>query len=264
MSLSARLSFALQLNRLAEAQILPRFRKVAVHTKDDGTVVTEADREAERAMRMLIGERYPDDAILGEEWGVSGPERARHRWILDPVDGTEDFVQRVPTFGTIIALHYRGEPVVGVIDVPMLDARVHAAFGLGAFRGTDRLRLADLDPATPPTAVRIMTSLRANFIRHRDDGALFDAVTRAYPNHRIYRSCYTHLCAATGQADAAIDASNPIWDIAAARILVEEAGGLFHVALDYLRGEDRIFTTVFGRPTVVRHLAALLESAGAR
>jgi len=234
-----------------------------VKRKPDGSFVTSADLHVEKQLRGMIERAFPDHGILGEEYGAHQPA-ADFQWILDPVDGTEDFVQRVPTFGTIIALHYRGEPVVGVIDVPMLDARVHAAFGLGAFRGTDRLRLADLDPATPPTAVRIMTSLRANFIRHRDDGALFDAVTRAYPNHRIYRSCYTHLCAATGQADAAIDASNPIWDIAAARILVEEAGGLFHVALDYLRGEDRIFTTVFGRPTVVRHLAALLESAGAR
>jgi fructose-1,6-bisphosphatase/inositol monophosphatase family enzyme len=142
---------------------------------------------------------------------------------------------------------------------------VHAAFGLGAFRGAERLRLADLDPATPPTAVRIMTSARSNFIRHRDDGALFDAITRAYPNHRIYRSCYTHLCAATGQADGAVDAGNPIWDIAAARILVEEAGGRFHVVQDYQSGSERIFTTVFGRPTVVQRLAALLDgAAGAR
>jgi histidinol-phosphatase len=173
------------------------------------------------------------------------------------VDGTEEFVHRIPTFGTVIALHYRGEPLVGVIDIPMLDARVHAAFGLGAFSGDQRLQLIDLDPATPPKAVRVMLSARANFMRHRDDGALFDAVTRAYPNHRIYRSCYTHLCAATGQADAVLDIGNPIWDMAATRILVEEAGGAFQVVQDYMSGPERIFGTVFGRAAVVERLAVL-------
>lgn len=157
---------------------------------------------------------FPDHGIVGEEYDPR-LRGADFQWIFDPVDGTEEFVHRIPTFGTVIALHYRGEPLVGVIDIPMLDARVHAAFGLGAFSGDQRLQLIDLDPATPPKAVRVMLSARANFMRHRDDGALFDAVRRAYPNHRIYRSCYTHLCAATGQADAVLDIGNPIWDIAA-------------------------------------------------
>lgn len=229
----------------------------AVKRKPDGSYVTDADLAVERHLRALTERAFPAHGIVGEEFGA-GPGDAEFRWIFDPVDGTEEFVQRIPLFGTIIALHFRGEPVVGVIDIPMLEDRVHATFGLGAFRGRERLKLADLEPATPDAQVRIMLSARENFLRARNGGALFDAVTSAYPNHRIYRSCYTHLCAATGQADATIDAGNPIWDIAAARILVEEAGGAFRIVEEAVRGQERIYTSVFGRPAVVARLAALL------
>lgn len=225
-----------------------------VKKKPDGSYVTSADLDVERRLREMIERAFPDHGIVGEEYPPRLPE-APFQWILDPVDGTEEFVQRIPTFVTVIALHYRGEPVAGVIDAPMLEDRAHAAFGLGAFRGAERLRLTDLDPATPAKAVRLMLSARANFVRHRDDGAVFEAITRAFPNHRIYRSSYTHLCAATGQADAMVDVGNAIWDIAAARVLVEEAGGAFRTVQDYTVGRERIFSTVFGRPSVVERLA---------
>jgi len=86
--------------------------------------------------------------------------------------------------------------------------------------------------------------------------ALADEALRAFPNHRIYRSSYTHLCAAAGQVDAMVDVGNVIWDIAAARILVEEAGGACRVVQDYASGPERIISLVFGRPSVVERLAA--------
>lgn len=231
-------------------------RGIEIKKKPDGSYVTSADLDVETRLRELIERAFPDHGILGEEYEPRLPG-ADFQWILDPVDGTEELVHRLRTFATVIALHYRGEPVVGVIDVPMVEERVHAAFGLGAFRGDARLRLTDLDPATPAKAVRVMLSARVNFVAHRDDGALFEAITRAYPNHRIYRSAYTHLCAATGQADATVDVGNVIWDIAAARILVEEAGGRYRIVQDYVSGPDRITSIVFGRPSVVERLAAL-------
>lgn len=230
-----------------------------VKRKPDGSYVTDADLAVERHLRALTVRAFPAHGIVGEEFGAGGGDQ-EFRWIFDPVDGTEEFVQRIPLFGTIIGLHFRGEPVVGVIDIPMLEDRVHAALGLGAFRGRERLRLADLDPATPDAHVRVMLSARANFLRARDGSALFDAVTHAYPNHRIYRSCYTHLCAATGQSDATLDIGNPIWDIAAARILVEEAGGAFQIVEEAVCGQERIYNSVFGRPAVVARLATLLAA----
>jgi fructose-1,6-bisphosphatase/inositol monophosphatase family enzyme len=235
-----------------------------VKTKPDGSPVTSADLAVETELRAMTSAAFPEHGLVGEEFPPHRPD-ADFRWIFDPVDGTEDFVHRVPTFGSIVALHFRGEPVVGVVDIPMLEDRVHAAYGLGAFRGAglggERLRLADLDPATPPMVVRVMSSAPANFVRRRDDRARFEAIARAYPNLRIYRSCYMHLCAATGQADATVDYGNPIWDIAAARILVEEAGGAFRIVDCYEHGGERIYNTVFGRPTIVERIAAIMLAA---
>jgi len=235
-----------------------------VKAKDDGSPVTSADLAVEARLRALTLAAFPDHGQLGEEFPPHKPE-AEFRWVFDPVDGTEDFVHRVPTFGSIIGLFYRGEPVVGVIEIPMLEERVHAAYGLGAFRdsviaGNQRLRLADFDTKTPAMAVRVMSSARANYVRRREDGARFDALAREYPNLRIYRSCYMHLCAATGQTDATVDYGNPLWDIAAARIVVEEAGGAFAVVDSYDLDGERMYNTVFGRPALVAKIAKLLRA----
>jgi fructose-1,6-bisphosphatase/inositol monophosphatase family enzyme len=110
--------------RLADEarQILRAQQKGAfdVKTKDDGSPVTSADLAVEARLRALTLAAFPDHGQLGEEFPPHKPE-AEFRWVFDPVDGTEDFVHRVPTFGSIIGLFYRGEPVVGVIEVPMLE-----------------------------------------------------------------------------------------------------------------------------------------------
>lgn len=233
-------------------------------SKDDGSPVTSADLAVEARLRALTLAAFPEHGQLGEEFPPHKPG-AEFRWVFDPIDGTEDFIHRVPTFGSLVGLFFRGEPLVGVIEIPMLEERVHAAYGFGAFRdsltvGNERLHLADFDPKTPAMAVRVMTSARANYIRRREDGARFDALARAYPNLRIYRSCYMHLCAATGQADAAVDYGNPLWDIAAARIVVEEAGGAFRVVDSYEFEGERMYNTVFGRPALVARIARLLRA----
>jgi fructose-1,6-bisphosphatase/inositol monophosphatase family enzyme len=235
-----------------------------VKTKDDGSPVTSADLAVEARLRALTLAAFPEHGQLGEEFPPHRPE-AEFRWVFDPVDGTEDFVHRVPTFGCIIGLFFRGEPVVGVIEIPMLEEPVSAAYGLGAFRdsltvGNQRLRLDDFDPKTPVMAIRVMSSARANYVRRREDGKRFDALAHEYPNLRIYRSCYMHLCAATGQADATVDYGNPLWDIAAARIVVEEAGGAFSVVDTYELDGERMYNTVFGRPALVAKIARLLRA----
>ena len=175
---------------------------------------------------------------------------------MDPIDGTEDFVQHLPTFGSILALHYRGEPVVGVIDHPVLDMRVSAAFGRGAHYNGRRVTLTDLDPSAIDGTERVMLPARANFIKHRDDGRLFDAVARAHPNHRIFRSCFTHTCAVLGMADATIDYGNPLWDFAASRILIEEAGGKFIVVREWdAPSFGRVYGSIMGKPALVDRLA---------
>jgi fructose-1,6-bisphosphatase/inositol monophosphatase family enzyme len=226
-----------------------------VKRKPDRSFVTSADLRVEERLRELIGKNFPDHGIIGEEYPPTRPE-ATFQWIMDPIDGTEDFVQRMPAFGSILALHYRGEPVVGVIDHPVLNIRVSAALGLGTHKNGERITLADLDPGTIDGTERVMLPARANFTKHRDDGQLFDAVARAHPNHRIYRTCFSHTCAILGQADAAIDYGNPIWDLAASRILIEEAGGKFlNVRAWDVPSVGRVYGSIMGKPALADRLA---------
>jgi len=130
-----------------------------------------------------------------------------------------------------------------------------AAYGLGARYNGRRVTLTDLDPAAIDGTERVMLSARANFVKYRDDGRLFDALTRAHPNHRIYRSCFAHTCAVTGQADATVEYGDPIWDFAATRILVEEAGGKFSVVRTWnVPSLGWVYGSVFGKPTLVDRL----------
>jgi histidinol-phosphatase len=230
-----------------------------VERKRDGSFVTDTDLEVEDRLRALITKQYPDHGILGEEFPPTRAS-ARFQWILDPIDGTEDYVHRVPTFGSILALHYDGVPLVGVVDHPLLDLRCHAAYDRGTYRNTERVTIADIAPDTPPEQVRVVLSARANFIRYRDEGAYFDALTRAYPNHRIYRSCYGHALVATGAVDAMVDYHDAPWDLAASRILVEEAGGIYRIVRQFVVEGVPICSAVFGKRTVVERLCTVLDA----
>jgi myo-inositol-1(or 4)-monophosphatase len=114
---------------VAGAVVRPFFRAdVAIDPKSDRSPVTIADRTAEKAMRAVLSERFPDHGVLGEEFGLERPE-ARLRWVLDPIDGTRAFVSGRPTFGTLIALLDGETPIVGVIDQPVLHERWVGAVG---------------------------------------------------------------------------------------------------------------------------------------
>src|SRR3989441_10990053 len=134
---AAAVEMADEARRIVESAIERGFE---VETKPDASLVTDIDHAVERRLRELIGRGAPAHGVLGEESPPTHPESA-FQWILDPIDGTEEFVHGVPTFGTMLALHHRGVPLVGVIDHPALDLRVHAAVGLGAYRNGRPIRL---------------------------------------------------------------------------------------------------------------------------
>ena len=230
-----------------------------VKRKADKSFVTSADLRVEEYLRELIRRHFPDHGVIGEEFPPTNPGAA-FQWILDPIDGTEDFVQHVPTFGSILALHYRGAPLVGVIDHPALSLCVSAALGLGMHKNGEHMILTDLDSAAIDGGERVMLPARANFIKYRDDGALFDAAVRAHPNHRIYRSCYAHSLAVIGAADATVDYANAIWDFAASRILIEEAGGKFMIVREWdAPAAGRVYGSIMGKPSVVDRLARIFN-----
>jgi histidinol-phosphatase len=224
------LAFALELAREAESEILPRFRRTAVERKGDGTVVTAADREAEHAMRARIAARFPEDAVLGEEHGRSGPENARRLWVLDPIDGTVWFTLGVPTFGTLIGVLEEREPVAGVIHFPALGETVYAALGQGC-----HWRLGE----GAPQRVRVEPPVRlgdasvsaggpqgSDILPAPDASVNLTALVRAAGYFRFVGDCLQHALVCQGRLHAALDTVMKPWDIAALVPCVREAGGV--------------------------------------
>ena len=235
-------------------------RGVDVHVKPDQSLVTNADVAAERAFRERVEQDFPGMGVLGEEFGHTRADSA-WQWVIDPVDGTADFAHGLPIWGSIIGLFFHGEPVAGVIDHPDLDMRVHAAFGLGAYRNGERLSLSDFDPALDHGKARIGIPSRSNFVKRSADGAVFDALASAYPDFRVFRSCLTHTYAATGQLDAALEWDVNLWDLAATQIVIEEAGGRYLRLRERMHpGTGMLYCAVFGRPALADRISALLAA----
>jgi fructose-1,6-bisphosphatase/inositol monophosphatase family enzyme len=230
-----------------------------VEKKSDASFLTSVDLAVEKQLRRTIVEQFPEHGIVGEEFPPHLPSAA-YQWIMDPIDGTEDFAQGIPTFGTILALYYHGHPLIGVLDHPLLDVRVWAAYGRGTHYNGRRIRLAELPAAATDGSERVMLGARANFIRYRDDGRRFDAVVHAHPNVRIYRTCFAHACVAGGRADAMVDYHVRQWDIAATRILVEEAGGRYEALQEFATPDGgKVYSAAFGKPALVERLAVMLR-----
>jgi len=266
--LSADLDLAFDLVRIAEEEILPRFRTVSVAQKPDGTEVTEADREAERAMRKHLRAERPEHAVLGEEFGEGGPDDARYQWVLDPVDGTAGFTVGVPLFGTLVGLLDEGTPVAGVIHFPALDETVYAAAGEGCWFRTAHETHAvsvnaveSLDNATVST-----TALHSSDVMAPPDQTpyrLTDLVRRA-GKFRFITDCLQHALVARGRTHAAVDTLMHPWDVAALVPCVREAGGVAR-PLDP-NAEDVVFggsLVTASTESLLRDVRTLLQPSGA-
>lgn len=229
-NVSSELDLALALAETAESEILPRFRTVASIQKPDGTEVTEADREAERAMRDHLADARPDHSVLGEEFGTTGPEDARYQWILDPVDGTAGFTIGVPLFGTLVALLEDGEPVVGVIHFPAISETVYAARGEGCtFRSDGDEMDVQVDPVSSiPEATITTTALHSSDVSATDDQTPYrmTELVRRAGKFRFVTDCLQHSLVARGRTHAAVDTIMHPWDVAALVPCVREAGGV--------------------------------------
>lgn len=193
--------------------------KLDVIRKGDESPVTQADREAEAAMRRLLAREVPDHGIIGEEHGSERTD-ADYVWVLDPLDGTRAFVIGKPTFGTLIALVHKGRPVLGVIDMPMLDERwVGAAGHRTTWNGE-------------PVATRACTRLADAWINtttpemfHGPQAAAFERVRAASAGCNYGGDCYGYGLVASGFVDLTIEASMQPYDIMALVPVVEGAGG---------------------------------------
>jgi histidinol phosphatase-like enzyme (inositol monophosphatase family) len=190
--------------------------------KSDGSPVSVADINAERAAREWIERRFPDDGILGEELPLSKPD-ARRRWILDPIDGTFTFLQSVPLWGTLVAVAEGESVIAGAAYFPALNEIIFAAPGQGCWWNGSRARVSTIDRLAD---ARLLTS-DARFLR---DAARRERWTRLQTGVRALRTwgdCYGYLLVATGRADIMVDEVISDWDGAALLPIIVEAGGVF-------------------------------------
>ncbi|SFB34276.1 histidinol-phosphatase [Amycolatopsis marina] len=222
------LSLAHRLADAADRITAARFRArdLTVRSKPDRTPVTDADTAVEDALRDVLLAERPDDAVAGEERGgaVSGPGRT---WLMDPIDGTKNFLRGLPVWATLIALVSDGSPVVGVVSAPLLGRRWWAATGGGAWLrdGAGEHRLAVSKVEGLADSYLSTTHLGSWGEHHSRDAYL--ALTDACWENRAFGDFWHHCLVAEGAIDIAAEAIVNPWDVAAAQVLVTEAGGRF-------------------------------------
>lgn len=235
--LDLELRFALELADRADAQTLHRYeaRAFTVDRKADRSEVTEADRGAETAISDHLVSHRPGHGLYGEEHGKAGNRTSPWQWIVDPVDGTSNFVRGIPVWATLIALTYDGEVVVGVVSAPALGRRWWAALGRGARWGPAGPRPTTTAPI-PPMRVSTIDDLAdaqvcVTFSAGWDEVGLTSelvALQQSSYRARGFGDFWQHMLVAEGAVDVAIDAIGlQPYDLAAVQIIVEEAGGTF-------------------------------------
>jgi len=225
------LALALALADVADEMTMAQFRtgELAVETKPDLSPVTEADRAVERTLRERLAAARSGDSVVGEEYGESGPPGGR-RWIVDPIDGTQNYVRGIPVWATLIALHVEGAGAVGVVSAPALARRWWALRGDGAFmqdgpsRTTRRLEVSRI--AQLADAQLCISGLDG--WPESDSGvpAVVELGRRCWRT-RGFGDFWGYMLVAEGVAEICCEPEVSLWDLAAPQAIVEEAGGSF-------------------------------------
>ncbi|CAB4621054.1 MAG: histidinol phosphatase [Actinobacteria bacterium] len=228
MTFQSDLDLAIELANIADAISLERFRALDLHVenKPDRTPVTDADRSVEQAIKKVLNEKVPNDALIGEEFGNAGT--ASRTWIIDPIDGTANYLRGVPVWATLIALAIDGKPVVSVVSAPALGRRWWAAPEIGAFT-------KDIDGSVREIKVSAVSelensSLSYNNLQLWDQAGMLSQLTslsRKVWRTRAYGDFWSYMLLAEGALDIVSEHDLKIYDIAALVPIVEQAGGKF-------------------------------------
>jgi histidinol-phosphatase len=228
------LEAALEAARIAGAIGLRYFRSdVRVTHKADRTPVTQADHEAEAAIVERLRPSFPDIGFLGEEFGAQGTQS--RRWIVDPIDGTKNFVRGIPYWATLLALEEDGEVTLGIVHAPATGELFWARRGQGAWADGARLRVSAVDRLGE--AMLVHSSL--NLLRPLDGGRCWEGFVRLVEQtdrQRGFGDYFGYTFVLRGQAELMLEADVKPWDIAPFKVLFEEAGGRL--------------TDLAGRPTI--------------
>ncbi len=223
------LQLALTMADRADAITTSRFGALdlQVSSKPDLTPVSDADLATENELRTILAGTRPGDAVLGEEFG-GAPVLTGRQWVIDPIDGTKNFVRGVPVWATLISLLVDGTPVLGVVSAPALSRRWWAAAGSGAFAQVDGgpARVVSVSGVDSLDAASLAFSSLSGW-RDRGNRRQFIALTDEVWRVRGYGDFYNYCLLAEGAVDIAAEPEVSLWDLAAVDILVREAGGTF-------------------------------------
>lgn len=217
------LRLALELADAADAITLQHFQSttLAVRTKVDMSPVSEADEAVERLLRQRLAAERPNDGILGEEFGTSG--NSTRQWILDPIDGTKNYVRGIPVYATLIALVENGRVITGVVSAPAMTRRWWASRGEGAYCNGRAIRVSRIGELA-------QAHITYDSIVEWDQfglGERFIALVHRCTRARGFGDFWIHMLVAEGAVEIAAEPEVKAWDMAAIQVVVEEAGGRF-------------------------------------
>jgi myo-inositol-1(or 4)-monophosphatase len=236
MNLTPYLDFATETAYLAGRLTLGYFQTgVRPDFKPDDSPVTVADRMSEQLIRQRIEARFPEAAIVGEEFGRQETEGATFRWFIDPIDGTKAFVRGVPLYAVLLGLEVEGQPVVGAAYFPALDEMLSGATGLGAWWNGRRAHVSSVDRLD--RAYACFTDA-GSFAKHNRQSA-WERLIQATYVHPGWSDAYGYLLAATGRVEIMLDPIMEVWDCGPFPPIFLEAGGYF--------GDWKGNVTIYGR-----------------
>jgi histidinol-phosphatase len=224
-----RFEFAKELARRGGKSTLDYFRsnRYTVEKKTDRSPVTIADKNAERMMRSEIGNRFPTDAIVGEEFGAD-QGGSDYRWIIDPIDGTKSFICGVPLYGTMVGLEYQNVCIAGAVFFPALNEAIYAMKDEGCFHQIgDQPAVAAKVSNCQSFSEAVMVTSEVETFDDADSSEVYKALEAGSYVSRTWGDCYGYMLVATGRVGLMIDPVLSIWDAAAVKPIVEEAGGVF-------------------------------------
>lgn len=196
-------------------------RPLDVQLKADESPVTSADIETETAIIETLQGDFPDHAFIGEETGHTGPEDAEYTWVIDPIDGTKNFIDGIPLWGTLLALQHNDSLELGLAHLPIMEEMAWAERGKGAFFNGKRIRVSDVQELGE---AMISIGSLGSFANQGMEGAIIDLLYSCR-RHRSFGDIWPRLLVARGKVDVVIEAEIKFVDVAAAAIVIEEAGG---------------------------------------
>ncbi len=237
-ALDGRLSAAIELAKLAGKSTLEYFQQdsFSVERKGDDSPVTIADKNAEQLIRRELQARFPDDAILGEEFGAQAGT-SEYQWIVDPIDGTKSFISGVPLYSTLVGVVREKTCLAGVIYLPALDELVFAARGLGAWHSVRDSQPKRCQVSSKSLEAGLFVMSQADLFERRGAADAYRTLESAAYVTRTWGDGYGYLLIATGRGELMVDPLANPWDLAAVQPVVEEAGGKF---TDW-RGQPHVF-----------------------